>query len=50
MEVRKESQGARLMPAYGKYLASKAEEMKQRIVAKNIVIPAWETAVRLGKS
>ena len=43
MEVRKESQGARLMPAYGKYLASKAEEMKQRIVAKNIVIPAWET-------
>ena len=43
MEVRKESQGARLMPAYGKYLASKAEEMKQRIVAKNIVIPSWET-------
>ena len=43
MDVRKESQGTRLMPAYGKYLASKAEEMKQRIVAKNIVIPAWET-------
>lgn len=43
MEVIKESQGVRLMPAYGKYLASKADDLKQRLVVRNIVIPSWES-------
>lgn len=41
MDVRKESQGIRITPAYGKFLASKAENTKEKLVVKSIVIPSW---------